>query len=208
MKRNLQRAASLIDGLSGERTRWTETVKELDVDFDYLPGDCLLSIAFVSYMGPFVFKYRDILTKLWTNSIKDMKIPNNPKYEIRTFLSNPAIIRNWNIHGLPNDDFSIDNGIIISRGSRWPLIIDPQCQALKWIKNMEAQNDLKCIDFCLPGYMKILEQALKEGKPVLLQITSEHLDPAVMPVLSKLIVRKGIYTLKIIEIEIHKNNFK
>jgi len=185
----------LIDGLSGERARWIETVKQLDIDFDYLPGDCLLSIAFVSYMGPFVFKYRDILLKLWINSVKDMQIPNNPSYEIRAFLSDPAIIRNWSIHGLPNDDFSTDNGIIITRGSRWPLVIDPQCQALKWIKNMEEINDLKIIDFCLPGYIQILELALQEGLPVLLQITSEYLDPAIMPVLSKSIVKKGWYQL-------------
>lgn len=192
LKRNLDRAASLIDGLSGERTRWTQTVTQLDINFDYLPGDCLLSIAFVSYMGPFVFKYREELTNLWTYSIREMKIPNNPIYEIRHFLSDPATIRNWNIHGLPNDDFSTDNGIIISRGSRWPLVIDPQCQALKWIKNMETDNDLKVIDFCLPSYLNILELALQEGHPVLLQITSEHLDPAIMPVLSKSIVKKGL----------------
>lgn len=181
----------MIDGLSGERERWTQTVKQLDIDFDYLPGDCLLSIAFVSYMGPFVFKYRDLLIKLWTKSVRDMEIPCNPEYEIKEFLSDPAVIRNWNIHGLPNDDFSTENGIIINRCSRWPLIIDPQCQALKWLKNMEAVNNLKVIDFCLPGYMNILETAMKEGCPILLQITSENLDPAIMPVLSKSIVKSG-----------------
>ncbi|XP_025195967.1 dynein heavy chain 2, axonemal [Melanaphis sacchari] len=190
LKRNLDRAASLIEGLSDEKIRWTETVKQLDIHFDYLPGDCLLSIAFVSYMGPFVFKYRDILLKLWTTSLKDMKIPNNPAYDNKDFLSDPAIIRNWNIHGLPNDDLSTENGIIISRGSRWPLIIDPQCQALKWIKNMEEGNDLKIIDFCLPNYIYILEMALQNGNPTLLQLSSEHLDPSVMPVLSKSIIEK------------------
>lgn len=191
MKRNLERAAALIDGLSGERLRWIETVKQLDIDFDYLPGDCLLSIAFVSYMGPFVFKYRDILIKLWTKSIREMVIPCNPEYEIKDFLSDPEVIRNWSINGLPNDDFSTENGIIISRGSRWPLVIDPQCQALKWIKNMESNNNLKIIDFCLPNYMSILEIALQEGYPTLLQITSEHIDPAVMPILSKSIIKQG-----------------
>ncbi|XP_026819508.1 dynein heavy chain 2, axonemal-like [Rhopalosiphum maidis] len=190
LKRNLDRAASLIEGLYDEKIRWTETVKQLDINFDYLPGDCLLSIAFVSYMGPFLFKYRDILFKLWTNSVKDMKIPNNPTYDNKDFLSDPATIRNWNIHGLPNDDLSTENGIIISRSSRWPLIIDPQCQALKWIKHMEAENDLKTIDFCLPNYMNILEMALQNGNPILLQISSEHLDPSVMPVLSKSIIEK------------------
>lgn len=150
-----------------------------------------MSIAFVSYMGPFLFKYRDILLKLWTNSVKDMKIPTNPAYDNKDFLSDPATIRNWNICGLPNDDSSTENGIIISRSSRWPLIIDPQCQALKWIKNMEIENELKIIDFCLPNFMNILEMALENGNPTLLQITSEQLDPSVMPVLSKSIIEKG-----------------
>lgn len=191
MQNNLERAALLIEGLSGEKIRWTETVKQLDIDFDYLPGDCLISIAFVSYMGPFVFKYRDILLNVWTNTVRYMQIPNNPEYEVKAFLSDPAVIRSWNVYGLPNDDLSTENGIIISHGSRWPLIIDPQCQALKWIKNMEAKNELKIFDFCTPNFITILEHALQEGYPTLLQITTENLDPAVMPVLSKSIVKKG-----------------
>lgn len=188
----------LIEGLSGEKIRWTETVKKLDIDFDYLPGDCLLSIAFVSYMGPFVFKYRDILLKLWTEAVIELNIPNNPEYKVKDFLSDPAVVRSWNIHGLPNDDLSTENGIIISRGSRWPLIIDPQCQALKWIKNTEADNGLIVFDFCTPNFIKILENALQKGYPTLLQLTSENLEPAVMPVLSKSIVKKGKYLFMIL----------
>lgn len=181
----------MVEGLSDEKKRWTLTVKQLDIDFDYLPGDCLLSIAFVSYMGPFVTKYREILFKLWITSVRDMKIPNNSNFEIKSFLSDPAVIRNWNIHGLPQDEFSTENGIIISRSTRWPLVIDPQCQALKWIKNMEADNGLKVIDFYLPNYMKILEIALHEGCPVLLQINSEHLDPSITPILLRSTIKKG-----------------
>lgn len=191
MKKNLERAALLIEGLSEEKMRWTQTVKQLNIDFDYLPGDCLLSVAFISYMGPFVTKYRDILMTLWTTSVKEMKIPSNPEYEVKTFLSDPATIRDWNIHGLPSDDFSIENGIIINHSSRWPLIIDPQCQAFKWIKHIEADNDLKIIDFCLPNYMAILEISLQHGYPTLLQITSENIDPTLMPILSKSIVKES-----------------
>lgn len=46
-------------------------------------------------------------------------------------------IRAWNLDGLPKDTFSVDNGIITSQARRWPLMIDPQQQANKWIKNME-----------------------------------------------------------------------
>lgn len=181
----------MIEGLSGERARWIKTVKQLDIEFDYFPGDCLLSIAFISYMGPFVSKYREILFKLWTESLRNMQIPNNPNFGIKDFLSDPAVIRGWNVHGLPNDDFSTENGIIISRCSRWPLVIDPQCQALKWIKNKEADNNLIVIDFYLPNYMNILETALRVGNPTLLQIVSGDLDPAIMPILSKSIIKQG-----------------
>lgn len=44
--------------------------------------------------------------------------------------------------GLPADGFSIDNAIILSKSRRWPLMIDPQGQANKWIKNMEKQNNI------------------------------------------------------------------
>ena len=39
--------------------------------------------------------------------------------------------------------FSLDNAIIVTNSHRWPLMIDPQGQANKWIKNMEKPNNLQ-----------------------------------------------------------------
>jgi len=45
---------------------------------------------------------------------------------LRAILATPVEVREWNIWGLPSDDVSVDNGILVTRGQRWPLMIDPQ----------------------------------------------------------------------------------
>lgn len=49
----------------------------------------------------------------------------------------------WGSEGLPPDELSVQNGILTTRGSRFALCIDPQQQALKWIKKKEETNKLK-----------------------------------------------------------------
>lgn len=70
MKLKLDRAAMLVDGLSDERIRWENTVASLAEFFDWLPGDCLISTAFVSYLGPFVSSYREELINIWMQEVR------------------------------------------------------------------------------------------------------------------------------------------
>lgn len=37
-------------------------------------------------------------------------------------------IRQWNADGLPRDAVSTENAVLVTRGRRWPLMIDPQEQ--------------------------------------------------------------------------------
>ncbi|XP_030382586.1 dynein heavy chain 2, axonemal, partial [Scaptodrosophila lebanonensis] len=185
LRKQLERAIILVESLSGERARWIETVSQLDLAFEKLPGDCLLSIAFMSYLGAFDTKYREELLMRWAQLVKDLLIPATADLKIALFLSDAVSIREWNIQGLPADDLSTENGVIVTQGSRWPLIIDPQMQANNWIKNMEEHQQLMVIDFGMSDYLRQLERALREGLPVLLQNVGENLDQAINPILRR-----------------------
>jgi len=113
--------------------------QDLEERLGYLVGDVLISAAFLSYMGPFLSSYREqIVYNLWIDQLKKFAIPVSEEFEFCEFMVNPTRVRDWNIQGLPSDGFSTENGVIVTRGQRWPLMVDPQCQALKWVKSMEG----------------------------------------------------------------------
>ena len=72
-----------------------------------------------------------------------LSIPHSPTFSLTAVLGVPVKIREWLIAGLPNDSLSIDNGIVVANARRWPLMIDPQGQANKWIKNLERSANLQ-----------------------------------------------------------------
>lgn len=88
-------------------------------------------------MGAFPITYRDETVLQWKQHIAKLNIKSNSKFSLQNVLSDPLIIGQWtSTQQLPNDDFSIDNAIILKNSSRWPLMIDPQVQANNWIRNM------------------------------------------------------------------------
>uniref|UniRef100_A0A8C2ZK56 Dynein axonemal heavy chain 2 n=1 Tax=Cyclopterus lumpus TaxID=8103 RepID=A0A8C2ZK56_CYCLU len=191
MEMKLDRADKLVTGLAGERVRWEERVAGLEKNMGYLVGDCLLAASFLSYMGPFLSNYRDELLAIWMKEVRDLAIPFTPGFSFAVFLSKPTVVRDWNIQGLPSDAFSTENGVIVTRGNRWPLMVDPQGQSMKWIKNMEIKRGLKVIDFQMTDYLRVLENAIQFGNPVLLQNVLEDLDPSLDPILNKSMTRIG-----------------
>ncbi|KAK3095642.1 hypothetical protein FSP39_017066 [Pinctada imbricata] len=203
----LDRAAKLVSGLAGERIRWEETVKDLEERIGYLPGDCLMAAAFMSYMGPFLSEYREeMVNKKWLAEVHKLTIPCAPNFSFCDFMAKPTQVRDWNIQGLPSDSFSTENGVIVTSASRWPLMVDPQGQAIKWIKNMEASRGLKVIDLQQSDYMRVLEGAIQFGIPVVLQNVQETLDPSLDPILNKSLMRiGGAYMIKLGDKEIEYN---
>ncbi|KAI8904300.1 dynein heavy chain and region D6 of dynein motor-domain-containing protein [Gorgonomyces haynaldii] len=203
----LVRAEKLVSGLSGERDRWEKSIAKYEEALQYLPGDCLLAAAFMSYAGPFNSTYRQSLVNgIWTPQIKTLEIPFSPDFSFDIFIGKPTDIRDWNIQGLPTDAFSAENGIIVTRGRRWPLMIDPQGQANNWIRNMEKKRDLRIIDLKQSDFLRTLENCIQFGTPVLLQGILEEIDPSLDPILNKSVIKKGgMLIMKLGEKEIEYN---
>ncbi|NXN97801.1 DYH7 protein, partial [Rhinopomastus cyanomelas] len=183
--KKIERAVQLVNVLGGEKTRWHDTALDLGRQYINLTGDILLSSGIIAYLGAFTSSYRQTQTKEWAMLCKTKGIPCSDDFSLTSILGDPVKIRAWNIAGLPSDMFSIDNGIIISNARRWPLMIDPQGQANKWIKNMEKANNLRVIKLNDPQFATALENCIQFGRPVLLENIGEEVDPILEPLLLK-----------------------
>jgi dynein heavy chain len=185
MQRKLHAASQLIEGLGSERERWTEELKSLSTIKMRLDGDCLVTAAFVSYAGAFNMEFRQQMVYTdWLGEVTTSGIPRNPEFRLETLLTSDIEVAAWSGQGLPQDELSVQNGILTTRSSRWPLCVDPQMQAVSWIKRKEEKAGLT-VKTLNDEYVKYLELAIQYGKPILFENLDEELDPMLDPVLEK-----------------------
>lgn len=159
-----------------------------------MTGDILVSSGMIAYLGAFTSAFRTEIIDEWVQETKAKEIPGSESYGLVTVLGNPVLLRQWNIDGLPSDNFSLENGIIIFKSRRWPLCIDPQGQANKWIKKMESGKKINVVKLSDSNYLRTMENAIQFGQPVLLENVGEELDPALNPILLKQTYQKGTST--------------
>ncbi|KFZ50352.1 Dynein heavy chain 10, axonemal, partial [Antrostomus carolinensis] len=189
MQRRLDAADKLIFGLRSENERWTKELEENEIRKVKLLGDCLLSAAFLSYEGAFSWEFRnEMVYQVWQEDILSREIPLSQPFRLESLLTNEVEVSRWVSQGLPPDELSVQNGILTTYASRFPLCIDPQEQALHWIKKKEEKNNLRVktmASFNDPDFLKQLELAIKHGNPFLLHGVDEYIDPVIDNVLEK-----------------------
>lgn len=157
-----------------------------------MTGDTIIAAGSVNYLGPFTDNYRKEMTYSWLQQLEQYDIKHSPNYSLSTVLIDSFELRSWNICGLPRDSVSTDSAIIVTRSNRWPLMIDPQEQANRWIKALEVDNLLKVCKVTDSRLMNIIISGIRLGYPVMIEGIEEHIDPTLRPVLENIIFTRVI----------------
>lgn len=184
--RKMTTATTLINGLGGEKVRWTQQSKEFkeqlgikDISYQNscynyqfyilgrLVGDVLLATGFLSYCGPYNQEFRANLVNTWMEILLSRSIPYTVSLNIINMLVENATVSEWTLQGLPNDELSVQNALIVTKSRSYPLLIDPQNQGKMWIKNKEANNNLQITSLNHKYFRTHLEDCLSLGNQIL-----------------------------------------
>ncbi|XP_023565616.1 dynein heavy chain 11, axonemal [Octodon degus] len=192
--KTIELANRLVRELESEKIRWGQSIQSFEAQEKTLCGDVLLTAAFVSYLGPFTKQYRQELVHcMWIPFLQQkVSIPITGGLDVVAMLTDDATVATWSNEGLPSDRMSTENATILTHCERWPLMIDPQQQGIKWVKNKYGA-DLKVTHVGQKGFLNAIESALALGNVILVENLEETIDPVLDPLLGRNTIKKGKY---------------
>uniref|UniRef100_A0A8D8RUJ9 Dynein heavy chain 10, axonemal n=2 Tax=Cacopsylla melanoneura TaxID=428564 RepID=A0A8D8RUJ9_9HEMI len=184
----------LIEMLGPVRVRWGEELATLVTTRTNAVGACLLGAGFMVYASPFSQEFRNrMIYDTWQTHLVDASIPIDSEFLVEEFLCGDDFERRhlntWRSDELSLDQFSIQNALLVTKGNRFPLCIDPEGRAINWILNREKTNHLKVASFSDTDWYRLLIEAMKYGHTFVINDV-ESVDPIIEVVLEKNIIQK------------------
>eukprot|EP00388_Colpodella_angusta_P034964 GDKK01034418.1.p1 GENE.GDKK01034418.1~~GDKK01034418.1.p1 ORF type:complete len:1450 (+),score=482.90 GDKK01034418.1:98-4351(+) len=178
----LSLATRLINALASENDRWAQSIENFTRELILIPGDVLLASSFVSYVGVFTKKYRDILiNNKFLTFLQSRGVPMSSPPNPLNVLTTAAQVAVWNQQHLPADQVSIENGAILVNSERWPLMIDPQLQGITWIREKEKANKLEVIRMNTPKKDLIFDRTMSQGCTLMIENMGESIEASIAP---------------------------
>uniref|UniRef100_A0A2K6RAQ5 Dynein axonemal heavy chain 1 n=1 Tax=Rhinopithecus roxellana TaxID=61622 RepID=A0A2K6RAQ5_RHIRO len=172
-EQRLGRAGKLINGLSDEKVRWQEAVENLQYMLNNISGDVLVAAGFVAYLGPFTGQYRTVLYDSWVKQLRSHNVPHTSEPTLIGTLGNPVKIHSWQVQGLWCGPGWARSWLSVPSTSSFTLSLQ------------EKDNGLDVFKLSDRDFLRSMENAIRFGKPCLLENVGEELDPALEPVLLK-----------------------
>lgn len=187
-QKHMSAAIDLLDGLESERGQWEIRKKKLREDSVNILGDTVLSTGIIAYLGALPKDYRETLIADWKALLAKGDFQLDPEFTLQKVCCDQLTIGNWvDKYSLPNDKVSIDNAIIMTKSNRYPLIIDPQEQANRWIRKLYERYNLQVFKANAEAnkISIFISEAIQAGYPFLIGDVTETISSMVESILDK-----------------------
>lgn len=192
--KKIDRAESLLNSLGHESERWQKSSASFQTILRSLAGDGLLLAAFLTYAGFFDFKTRSLLMQKWKMTLESLDLEFRQDLGLVETLSTASQRLLWQAEGLHADDLSLENGVILEHGKRFPFVIDPSGQAISFLMSKYKSEKIQTTSFLDKAFTKTLAGAVRFGTALMVE-NVESIDPILNPILNMELQRTGGRTL-------------
>ena len=182
-------AENLVGKLEGEHKRWSDQVGELADDLKQLPWKSLLAAAFITYLSKSPEDERRSKLAEWLEHT-GLEHTGLESFDLRQFLSTESEQLKWKAEGLPSDDVSMENALMILQGEPVPFLIDPSQRATEWLKTHLKDSRLEVINQQDSNFTTALELAVRFGKTLIIQEV-DGVEPLLYPLIRKDLESQG-----------------
>ncbi|CAI9737451.1 cytoplasmic dynein 2 heavy chain 1-like isoform X1 [Octopus vulgaris] len=180
----IQAAETLVTKLEGEHQRWNEQISELKTESKELPKHALLSAACITYLPSTPEDIRQKMLKEWLDMV------GLQQFSLRRFLSTESEQLQWKSEGLPSDDLTMENALMILKTSLPAFLVDPSSRATEWLKSHLKNHQVEVINQQDSNFQTSLELAVRFGKTLIIQ-EIEAIEPLLYPLLRKDLISQG-----------------
>ncbi|KAG2385509.1 hypothetical protein C9374_003324 [Naegleria lovaniensis] len=183
-EKTLSSAKSLIGKLGGEKDRWEKQVDALSKEMKEMPYQALLASAFMVYLPDAPENIRQEYIEKW-KPLVGLK-----QFDFRSFMSTESEMLKYKSEGLPGDELSTENAIVILESIKHPLVIDPSKRAVEWLKTHLMNKSVECTTPNDTKFSTTLELSVRFGKTLIIEEV-DHIDPILYPLLRNEIIVQG-----------------
>eukprot|EP01062_Namystynia_karyoxenos_P045109 TRINITY_DN3342_c0_g5_i1.p1 TRINITY_DN3342_c0_g5~~TRINITY_DN3342_c0_g5_i1.p1 ORF type:complete len:4328 (+),score=2117.78 TRINITY_DN3342_c0_g5_i1:233-13216(+) len=184
----LESAKSLIGQLGGENERWGQQLAGIDKEIEALPKQCLIASAFLTYLGKASEDTRVQKAAEWAEHLGLRQ-----RFSFAHFMRREKDLLQYKSEGMPSDELSMQNAVLLLDAGQTPLLVDPASQATKWLKEHMTRRDDVSVDFTTPAddrFAHTLELAVRFGKTLIVS-ECDRIEPVLFPIMRRDLIATG-----------------
>lgn len=142
-----------------------------------LVGDSLLAAGILTYLGAFSWRSRSLIKKQWQKTFAEAGLKAQERPKVGLLLGNAKQLADWHEKQLLVDDTTIENAFIKEHWRKWPLVIDPEGAATKWLCGKSGLKDTDRY------FREELAKRMGQGKHLVIHLSNERIPREVLKML-------------------------